>query len=170
MRIEAFGDTDVGRLREWNEDNYLNAFPRLQNYGMVGHFSLITDFVNQGRLGYLTWPQIEEMAAAGQRFLAHSRDHPDLSGKDTDYLVWQALGSKESIEEHLGYHPRWIVYPSGGYDPQVIAVFKSANYWGGLTTQQGTTHTLEGIFELKRIRVRGTHTAEDLAVLLGLDW
>lgn len=151
-------------------DNYIEAFPRLRDRGLVGHFFIVTDFVNQERPGYMTWPQIEEMAAAGQRFGSHSRDHPDLSGKDTDYLVWQALGSKESIEEHLGYHPRWLAYPSGKYDAQVIAVFRSAHYWGGLTTQQGATHTQDGVFELKRVRVRGTHTAEDLAVLLALEW
>ena len=50
------------------EDNYMSAFPLLQKYNMVGHFFIISDFVNQGRPGYMTWPQIEEMAAAGQRF------------------------------------------------------------------------------------------------------
>ena len=60
------------------EDNYTNAFPLLQKYNMVGHFFIISDFVNQERPGYMTWPQIEEMAAAGQRFGSHSRDHPNL--------------------------------------------------------------------------------------------
>ncbi|MGQ9490972.1 MAG: polysaccharide deacetylase family protein [Anaerolineae bacterium] len=152
------------------EDNYTNAFPLLQRYGMIGHFFIISDFVNQGRKGYMSWPQIEEMAAAGQRFGSHSRDHPNLKDKSVDYLVWQALGGKESIEEHLGYHPRWISYPAGSYDQQVITVYRSAGYWGGLTTQQGATHTLANIFELKRVRVRGTHTAEHLAALLALAW
>ncbi len=151
-------------------DNYTNAFPLLRQYGMVGHFFIISDFVSQGRAGYLTWPQIEEMAQAGQRFGSHSRDHPDLKGKPVDYLVWQALGGLEAIQEHLGYHPRWISYPAGSYDDQVIAVYKSAHYWGGLSTEQGATHTLERIFALKRVRVRGTFTADDLAGLLQLDW
>jgi peptidoglycan/xylan/chitin deacetylase (PgdA/CDA1 family) len=152
------------------EDNYLNAFPLLKKYKMVGHFFIMTDVVNSRRPGYMTWPQIEEMAAAGMRFGSHSRDHPDLRGKTVDYLVWQALGGMEAIQEHLGYHPRWISYPSGGYDEQVIAVYKSAHYWGGLATQQGATHTLEGIFALKRVRVRGSYTAADLAGSLELDW
>jgi len=152
------------------EDNYTNAFPLLRKYGMVGEFFIITDFVNQKREGYMTWPQIEEMSAAGQRFGSHSRDHPSLAGKSVDYLVWQALGGKEAIEEHLGYHPRWISYPSGSYDQQTIAVYKSAGYWGGLTTEQGATHTLDGIFQLKRVRVRGAYTVEDLARLLALQW
>ena len=62
-------------------DNYTNAFPLLQKYGMIGHFFIITDFVNEKRAEYMTWPQIEEMSAAGQRFGSHSRDHPDLKGK-----------------------------------------------------------------------------------------
>ncbi len=152
------------------EDNYTEAFPLLHDRGLVGHFFIITDFVSQERPGYMTWPQIQEMAAAGQRFGSHSRDHPDLSGKDVDYLVWQALGGKEAIEERLGYHPRWIAYPAGRYDAQVIAVYRSASYWGGLTTQQGATHTLDGVFDLTRVRVRGTHTAENLAALLALEW
>ncbi len=151
-------------------DNYENAFPLLTAHGFIGHFFIITDFVNQGREGYLSWQQIEEMAAAGQRFGSHSRDHPNLSNRSVDYLVWQALGSKEAIEEHLGYHPRWISYPSGEYDSRTIAVYRSAGYWGGLATQQGAHHSLDEIFEIRRIRVRGAHTADDLAMLLALDW
>ncbi len=152
------------------EDNYVNAFPLLRKYGVAGCFFIISDFVNEKQPDYMTWPQIEEMSAAGQRFGSHSRNHPDLRGKSVDYLVWQALGGMEAIQEHLGYHPRWISYPSGGYDARVIAVYKSANYWGGLATQQGATHMLDGIFELERVRVRGSYTVEELAALLKLDW
>ncbi len=152
------------------EDNYIHAFPLLRRYGMIGHFFIISDFVSQRRAGYMTWPQIEEMAAAGQRIGSHSRDHPDLKGKSADYLVWQALGGLEAIQEHVGYHPRWISYPAGSYDDQTIAVYRSAHYWGGLSTEQGVTHTLERIFALRRVRIRGTHTAADLAALLALDW
>lgn len=152
------------------EDNYTGAFPLLKRLGAVAHFFIITDFVDEGRAGYLTWAQIKEMAQSGQRFGSHSRDHPDLRSQPLDYLVWQALGSAQTIQAQLGEHPRWVSYPSGTYDEQAIAVFKSADYWGGLTTQQGATHTLAGIFELKRMRVRGSYTAEDLAELLALDW
>lgn len=152
------------------EDNYLDAFPLLQKYGMTGHFFIISDFVNAGRPGYMTWEQIEEMAAAGQRFGSHSRDHPRLAGRPVDYLVWQALGGVEAIQEHLGHHPRWVTYPSGDYDQRVMDVYRSANYWGGLSVEQGATHTLEDIFHLRRVRVRGSYTAQELATLLELDW
>jgi peptidoglycan/xylan/chitin deacetylase (PgdA/CDA1 family) len=152
------------------EDNYRNAFPLLQKYDLIGHFFIIGDFVNAGRPGFMTWEQIEEMAAVGQRFGSHSRDHPNLAGKPVDYLVWQALGGLEAIQEHLGYHPRWVSYPSGGYDRQVMAVYRSANYWGGLSTEQGATHTPDDIFHLQRVRVRGNYTTRDLATLLEMNW
>lgn len=149
------------------EDNYTVAFPLLRAHGMIGHFSILTDVVNAETPGYMTWPQIEEMAANGQRFGSHARNHAqNLSGKSVDFLVWHALGGMEAIQEHLGYHPRWITYPSGKYDAQTIAVYKSAGYWGGLTTEPGMTHTLDGIFKLKRVRIHGGTTAEILARLL----
>ncbi len=153
------------------EDNYLNAFPLLKKYDMIGHFSIMTDVINAETPGYMTWSQIEQMSAAGQRFGSHARYHiPSQKGGTTEYLVWHALGAMEAIREHLGYHPRWITYPSGEYDAQTIAVYRSAYYWGGLSTKQGATHTLDDIFALKRVRVRGSYTAEDLADLLALDW
>ena len=83
--------------------------------------------------------------------------------------MWQALGGEDALRKAPGPRPRWISYPAGQYDDRTIA-YQSAGYWGGLTTQQGTTHTLDGIFELKRVRVRGSHTAADLGRLLELDW
>ncbi len=153
------------------EDNFLNAFPLLEKHGMNGHFSIMTDVINAKTPGYMNWSQIEEMSAAGQRFGSHARYHiPSQKGGSTDYLVWHALGAMEAIQEHLGYHPHWITYPAGEYDAQTIAVYRSAHYWGGLSTEQGATHTLDEIFALKRVRVRGSYTAEDLAGLLALDW
>jgi peptidoglycan/xylan/chitin deacetylase (PgdA/CDA1 family) len=151
-------------------DNYEQAFPLLQQYGVRAHFFIITDFVDEARPGYMSWPQIEEMARAGQRIGSHSRDHPDLRDKPLSYLVWQALGSAQTIEAHVGNHPRWVAYPSGRYDDAAIAVFRSAGYWGGVTTEQGATHTADRLFELRRVRVRGSHTADDLATLLRVKW
>ena len=151
-------------------DNYHNAFPLLRKYGMIAHFFIITDWVNQAQPAYLTWSEIKEMAAAGQRFGSHSRDHPDLRAKPDDYLVWQALGGVEAIQEQVGYHPRWITYPSGGYDDRTVAIYRSANYWGGLSTEQGATHTPADIFALKRVRVRGSYSLKDFVSLLNADW
>lgn len=151
-------------------DNYTNAFPLLRKYGFTATFFIITDLVNQGHPQYLTWDMVREMRAAGMRFGAHGRTHIDLSEADYDQLVWQALGSTEVFQVELGEPARYIAYPSGRYDEEVIAIYRSAHYWAGLTTRQGTRQDSAHPFELQRIRVHHTTTVEQLARLLAMDW
>ncbi len=151
-------------------DNYTNAFPLLRKYGFRATFFVITDFVTEGRAEYMTWPQLQEMLTAGMEIGSHSRNHADLRGQSLDYLVWQALGSKEAIENYLGITPRFVAYPSGSYDDQTIAVFRSAHFWAGVTTHQGNEQRSDRLFELPRIRVRGRYTAADLDALLHMEW
>lgn len=151
-------------------DIYANAWPLLQKYGFTATIFVITDFVDMQRPGYATWEQLAEMHAAGIDIGSHSRDHADLTGRDTDFLVWQALGSREMIESRLGFTPRLFCYPAGRYDDLAIQVVRSANYWGAVTTQQGATHASDAPFELTRVRVRGSHRASDLLRLLTTDW
>lgn len=152
------------------EDSFVNAFPALKARDMIGTFFIITDFATQEREGYATWDQIGQMAAAGMEIGSHSRDHPNLAGKDLDYLVWQALGSQETIEAQTGSHPHILAYPGGAYDQLVIDVFRSANYWGAVTTQQGDTQRSDRPFELKRIRIRNTTDVPQLEALLAYEW
>jgi len=48
-------------------DNYSDAFPLLRRYHMVGEFNIVTGLVGTtlGVNTYVTWPQVEAMAAAG---------------------------------------------------------------------------------------------------------
>ncbi|GIV74824.1 MAG: hypothetical protein KatS3mg049_3380 [Caldilinea sp.] len=151
-------------------DNYENAFPLLRERGMVATIFVVTDFIDEQRPAYLTWDMAREMLAAGISIESHGRNHVSLAGKDDDYLVWQALGSLETIEYELGVRPRFISYPAGEYDRRTIEIFQSAHYWAGVTTRQGATLDNQRLFELPRVRVRNTTTADELIRLLSLDW
>lgn len=151
-------------------DNYVNALPILKAHGMKATFFIVSDFIDEKRPEYLSWDMVRELYAAGMSIEAHGRNHVSLRGKDKDYLIWQALGNAETIQAELGVRPRFICYPSGEYDQQTIDIFHSANYWAGLTTVQGATHDSQDMFELRRVRVRGTTTPEELIRILGLDW
>ena len=151
-------------------DNYVNAFPLLKERGMPATIFVVTDFMDEERPEYLTWAMAREMLAAGISIESHGRNHVSLESKDDDYLVWQALGSLETIEHELGVRPRFVSYPAGEYDQRTIDVFRSAHYWAGFTTQQGANLDNQRPFELPRIRVRNTTTPDDLIRLLSLDW
>jgi peptidoglycan/xylan/chitin deacetylase (PgdA/CDA1 family) len=151
-------------------DNYENAFPLLRQRNMVATFFVVTDFIDEQRPEYLTWDMVREMLAGGMSMESHGRNHVSLKNKDVDYLIWQALGSMETIEYELGTRPRFVSYPAGQYDQATADVFASAGYWAGLTTVQGATHSSDSLFDLRRVRVRGTTTPDELLRLLDLDW
>lgn len=151
-------------------DNYENALPLLRARGMIATFFVVTDFIDEGRPEYLTWDMAREMYAAGMSIESHGRNHVSLKNKDRDYLIWQALGSSETIQFELGVRPLIVSYPAGEYDDLTIDIFRSAGYWAGVTTVQGATHRGDDLFRLQRVRIRNSTTTDELLRLLALDW
>ncbi|MFQ6100717.1 MAG: polysaccharide deacetylase family protein [Anaerolineae bacterium] len=141
-------------------DAYEVVFPLLLDYGFTGTFFVLATPTHFESPGYMTWAQMREMSDAGMDIEGHGRDHVDLRGRSYGYLVYQILGIQEAIQYHTGRLPRFFCYPSGQYDANVIAVLKSAGYWGAVTTAWGRVHTRDGLFEMPRIRVRGSDTLE----------
>ncbi len=139
-------------------DNFTNAFPLLKKYGFTATFSVVTDPLDFGDPRYMSWDNIVEMHTAGMEIGAHSKRHYDLRSDDTDFLVYEILGSKEAVEARIGEPVRVFVYPSGEYTPLTEKIVASANYWVALTTTYGAEETFATRFELPRIRMRGTDT------------
>ncbi len=150
-------------------DSYETVYPILQAYGFKGTFFIITEFVDAGREGYMTWPMIEEMAQAGQRFESHSRTHPDLTTKSRDGHIREILGAQETLAAHVGYRPRYFCYPGGTYNEETIQMLRELDYWGAVTTENGSWHGFDDRFEWPRVRMRNTTTIEEFQRLIDLE-
>ncbi len=150
-------------------DNYIAAFPLLQEYGYKATFFVVTDFVDFGREGYMTWPMLEEMSRAGHRIESHSRTHPDLRDKDRDGLIWEMLGSQQTIAAHVGYTPRYFCYPGGDYNEATIQMLRELDFWGAATTANDTWHGFNERFEWGRLRIRNDTTLQEFANVLDLE-
>ncbi|MBP8972346.1 MAG: polysaccharide deacetylase family protein [Anaerolineae bacterium] len=151
-------------------DAYAQAFPLLREAGMVGTFFVVTEWLDNGQAGYLTWGQAREMAAAGMAIESHSRSHPDLTNDcDYDCRVYQVLGSVETIAAEIGVRPRFFCYPGGRYDAGLFAVLEAAGIVAAVTTHGGTLHVSERLLELPRVRVRGTTTLREFAWMVS-EW
>ncbi len=155
-------------LDDGYRDNYVNGLPVLRELGFTATIFLATDFLDQGHPGYLTWDMVHEMSAAGIRFEPHSKSHSDLSGRGRDFLVWEMLGSQETIAAHIGYTPRYFAYPSGRYDDTAMQVLEELGFWGAVTTLGGTWHGFTGRFEWTRVRIHNYTTLADFADLVAL--
>jgi peptidoglycan/xylan/chitin deacetylase (PgdA/CDA1 family) len=147
-------------------DNYENALPILQKYGMEATFFIVTQFIDEGRAGYLTWDMVEEMAAAGMRIEPHSKTHPDLSGAERDFVIYEMLGAQETIAAHTGITPRYFCYPGGRYDQQTMDIAAELDFWGAVTTADGQWHGFDDRFEWSRVRMRNSTTLPEFAALI----
>jgi peptidoglycan/xylan/chitin deacetylase (PgdA/CDA1 family) len=150
-------------------DNYEAAYPILRKFGLKGTFFIITEYVDNGREGYMTWPMIEELAQSGHRIESHSRTHPDLVGKERDKLIWEILGAQETIAAHTGARPRYFCYPGGFYDDATIQLLVELDYWGAVTTTSGSWHNFENRFEWRRVRIHDYTTMVEFAKLVDLE-
>lgn len=150
-------------------DNYENAFPILQEFGFIGTFFVITDLADQGAEGYANWEQLKEMAAAGMRIESHTKNHPDLSTMGRADIIFQALGSQETIAAHIGYMPRYLCYPGGRYDEETMQILSELDMWGAVTTQGGGWHGFADRYEWSRQRMRYETTMDQFRILIDPD-
>ncbi len=149
-------------------DNFTNAFPLLQKYGMTGTFFVLTGRADAGDPAYLSWDMIQAMSNAGMDIQLHSRDHLDMRGRSFDWLFFQIIGGRQSIEGHTGKPVIFLAYPSGKYDASVLQFLKQFNFWGAVTTAYGEIHALGDALLWTRVRISGQLQLKDFARLLGI--
>jgi len=148
-------------------DAYSNAFPILREFGFVGTFFVVTDWIDQARAGYLTWSQVQEMDAAGMSIQSHSRDHLDMRERDFDWYVYHVAATYATLEAHVGAQIRVFCYPAGRYDQNAIVALRALGVTAAFTTEDGTFHTSDvNMLRLPRVRVRGSHTVANFAYLV----
>ena len=152
------------------DDGYKDAYtivtPLLQQFGFVGEFFVLATPAHYEAEPYLTWNEMQEMAAAGMSMQAHGRDHVDLTNRSYDFLVYQILGAREAVEAHTGTPVHFFCYPSGRHDADTEAVVASAGYLGGVTTAWGNELTLDNAYAWPRIRIKGAWDLDQYAAIL----
>lgn len=142
------------------------VMPLLREYGFKGTFFIITGFADDLREGYLNWQQVKQLADSGMEIAAHSKTHPDLRGRNHEFLVYEILGSLESIKVNLGMKLIPFAYPMGRYDDSAIAILKQTGTILAVTTEHGATHTTDSRHEMRRLRIQNTTSTPGLAALL----
>jgi len=105
----------------------------------------------------MTWTEVQEAAAHGIEFGAHTRTHPILSRVEAQSeLMAEIAGSKQRIEEELGRPTLHFCYPNGSardISAEAVATVRAAGFQTAVTTQPGLNYALADPFTLRRIGV-----------------
>lgn len=132
-------------------DNYENAFPILQNFGMSATFFIITGLLwTSGRLSPAL---LREMAENGMCFGSHTVTHRPLASLPPQEAEEELNSSRATLESILGTAVNTISYPCGSYNDMIMQLTQKDGYQEGFTVRNGTCSTYSSLFELRRIPV-----------------
>ena len=137
-------------------DNYKNAYPILQKYGLKGSIYIITDYLDVYP-NYLTWAIAKEMQDSGAIDIeCHTMTHVALGSLDSaEELQHEAVDSKKAIEAHLQKRVTSIAYPCGSYNDEVQRVVKDAGYRTAFTVNYGLDYPGDDPYALNRVPIFG---------------
>jgi peptidoglycan/xylan/chitin deacetylase (PgdA/CDA1 family) len=112
------------------------ALPVLRRYGFKAVVYIVTRLTGRtnewdtrigfGELPLMTEGQIDEWAAQGIEFGAHTRDHIDLRTLPRNELEDQVFGSADDLKRLLGAAPPSFCYPYGHFNQDVTACVAQA--------------------------------------------
>jgi peptidoglycan/xylan/chitin deacetylase (PgdA/CDA1 family) len=132
-------------------DDYTVAYPILRSHHFVATFFVITGFV--GRPICMTWSDLQRMQQAGMAVESHTVNHLDLRSLAPARMQDELVQSWNTIERELGKAPMALAYPSGAYNPAVIAAVRAAGYRLAVTTHPGKTLHPSHAYEWPRLRI-----------------
>jgi peptidoglycan/xylan/chitin deacetylase (PgdA/CDA1 family) len=79
-----------------NLDQYTNALPILQQYGMHGTFYAITGYIGVNS-GAMTLPDLQAIYNDGNEIAGHTVRHPYLTHLSTDEATREICGSRDTL-------------------------------------------------------------------------
>ena len=93
------------------KDVYTDALPALLAHHYRGVFYIITGMIG-GR--YMTWKQVRTLATDGMQISSHTIHHINIGEPPAGTSTQQELlGSKATLEAHLGQPVQFFCYPTG---------------------------------------------------------
>lgn len=145
---------------DW-EGQYSYGLPLLKKYGFTATFYVWVVVV--GRKHHMTWDEVKALDEAVMQVGCHTLTHPYLQRiRDDESLQREILGSKQTIERHIGKPITSFAYPFGQYNERVVSFVREAGFTSARSTWPGVVYSSDGLFSLTSlIRTEATQSLED---------
>ena len=105
---------------------YQYCLPELRSRSLSACLFVTTGFVDKGyhetpkgRRPVMSWPELQEWAAAALELGGHTVNHIPLNQASMPRAQWEVLESKRILEQRLGCKVRHFAYPGGYYTDQL---------------------------------------------------
>ena len=107
-------------------DQYTNALPILQQYGMHGTFYAITGYIGNNP-GYMTLSQLQAIRDAGNEIAGHTVLHPYLTHLSSDEATREICGSRDTLL-NWGFPVTDFAYPYSDTNASVASIVQHCGY------------------------------------------
>ena len=131
------------------ESDWVIAAPCLAEYGFGATCYVVSAWVGH-RPGFLTRPQLRELANAGIEVGSHSATHRFLTDLNDADLRRELVESKRDIEDTIGLPVRHLSCPGGRSSRGVAAAARAAGYDTMATSRIGVNSPSTDRFALNR--------------------
>ncbi len=154
-----------------NLSDYTLAAPILEGYGLVAAFFVTAGWTGR-RAGFLDWPQLRSLHAAGHTIGAHGMSHKLLTQCSAAELQEELQGARKRLEDGLGSAVTCMSLPGGRANGHVFRACAEAGFLQVFTSSPkpveiGTSPKLVGRLNLVGStsvpwleRVLDTHTGQ----------
>jgi peptidoglycan/xylan/chitin deacetylase (PgdA/CDA1 family) len=131
---------------------YTHALPVLRRLRWVGVENLQLSGLPPSQ-GGLSTAEVRGLIRAGWELDTQGWSHADLSTLDHAELRFQVAHARALLRRRYHVPVDWFCYPSGDYDPTVVAAVKAAGFVGSTTVVPGWARPDDDPYRLPRLRV-----------------
>jgi peptidoglycan/xylan/chitin deacetylase (PgdA/CDA1 family) len=144
---------------------YTHALPVLRALRWVGVENIQLTGLPPSQ-GGLTGRQVRGLLHAGWELDTQGLSHADLGRLHPAARHAEIADARRILRRRFGVPVDWFCYPSGQYDPTVIAAVRAAGYVGATTVAPGWAQRARDRYRLPRLRVLGGTSGPALLSLI----
>lgn len=148
------------------EGVYKYAYPELKKNGFKATVFLVVGVVGDATrdIPHLTWPQVTEMDCSGvvesevhcgylHTFLGKYWSHPEDGAPTQQQIVDDLYWAKQTLAAKLGREVKYLAWPQGSYNDELVSVATQEGYKGLVTADYGLNSAGDDILRITRIEM-----------------